>query len=76
MGSQMKSFAYTKAAFLCHYITPSIITKTLCDAVTFIGMHLGMLLCNVSTWSLCATGTMDLLVSSIDTDIIKMLSCW
>jgi hypothetical protein len=54
-------------------VTPSIITITLLDAVTFIGADLGFMPSNVSAQTLHAASAMALLVSNVDIDIIKLL---
>lgn len=58
------------------HVTPSLITKTLRDAVKFLGHDLGFLPQEVSARSLRAAGAMALLVSGIDTDIIQLLGRW
>lgn len=58
------------------HVTPSLITKTLRDAVRFLGPELGFLPSDVSARSLRAAGAMALLVSGIDTDIIQLLGRW
>lgn len=58
------------------HVTPSLITKTLRDAVQFLGPDLGFLSSEVSARSLRAAGAMALLVSGIDTDIIRLLGRW
>jgi hypothetical protein len=58
------------------HVTLSIITKAICDAVTFIGTDLGFMPSYVSARSLRAIDAMALLVSNVYTDIIKLLGCW
>lgn len=57
-------------------VTPALITKTLRDAVRFIGADLGFLPEEVSARSLRAAGAMALLVSKVDTDIIRLIGRW
>ena len=57
-------------------ITPHLITKTLCKAVTWMGADLGFLPSEVSARSLHAAGAMDLLVSKVDPNIIQILGRW
>lgn len=57
-------------------VTPSMITKTLRDAVTYIGADLGFLPSEVSARSLRAAGAMALLVADVDPDIIQLLGRW
>ena len=57
-------------------VTPTLITKTLRDAVKYIGTDLGFLPSEVSARSLRAAGAMALLVSNVDTDIIQLLGRW
>ncbi|KAL7505470.1 hypothetical protein ACHAXN_002960, partial [Cyclotella atomus] len=59
------------------HVTPSLITKTLREAVQFLGPDLGFLPSEVSAHSLRAAAcAMVLLVSGIDTDIIQLLGRW
>ena len=57
-------------------VTPTLITKTLRDAVTYIGADLGFLPCEVSARSLRAAGATALLVANVDPDIIRLLGRW
>jgi hypothetical protein len=52
------------------------LTKTLHEAVQFLGPNLGFLPSEVSACSLRAAGAMALLVSGINTDIIQILGRW
>ena len=57
-------------------VTPALITKSLRDAIRFIGTDLGFLPEEVSARSLRAAGAMALLVSKVDPDIIRLLGRW
>ena len=57
-------------------VTPTVITKTLRDAVRYIGFDLGFLPSDVSARSLRAAGATALLVANVDTDIIRLLGRW
>ena len=57
-------------------VTPTLITKTLRDAVTFLGVDLGFLPCEVSARSLRAAGATALLVANVDPDVIRLLGRW
>jgi len=57
-------------------VTPAAITKSLRDAVTFLGPDLGFLASDVSARSLRAAGATALLVARVDTDIIRLLGRW
>ncbi len=57
-------------------VTPTVITKTLRDAVRYIGFDLGFLPSDVSARSLRAAGATALLVAKVDTDIIRLLGRW
>lgn len=57
-------------------VTPTLITKTLRDAVKYLGMDLGFLPSEVSARSLRAAGAMALLVAKVDPDIIRLLGRW
>ena len=57
-------------------VTPSLITKTLRDAVTYIGADLGFLPSEVSARSLRAAGATALLVARVDPDVIRLLGRW
>ena len=57
-------------------VTPTLITKTLRDAVKFIGIDLGFLPEEVSARSLRAAGAMALLIAKVDPDIIRLLGRW
>ena len=59
-----------------HKVTPTLITKTLRDAVTFIGADLGFLPSEVSARSLRAAGATALLVANVDPDVIRLLGRW
>jgi hypothetical protein len=70
--------AYVQTGTRCstRSVTPSLITSTLRDAVTFLGTDLGFLPSEVSARSLRAGGAMALLVSKVDTDMIQLLGRW
>ena len=57
-------------------VTPSLITKTLRDAVTYIGADLSFLASEVSARSLRAAGATALLVAKVDPDVIRLLGRW
>ena len=57
-------------------VTPAAITKTLRDAVKFLGPDLGFLPADVSARSLRAAGATALLIARVDTDIIRLLGRW
>lgn len=57
-------------------ITPTMITKALRDAVSYLGPELGFLPQDISARSLRAGGAMALLVSKVDPDIIQLLGRW
>ena len=57
-------------------VTPALITKTLRDAITFIGADLGFLPSEVSACSLQAAGATALLVANVDPDVIRLLGRW
>ena len=57
-------------------VTPGVITKTLRDAVTYIGADLGFLPSEVSARSLRAAGATALLVANVDPDVIRLLGRW
>lgn len=57
-------------------VTPTLITKTLRDAVTYIGADLGFLPSEVSARSLRAAGATALLVANVDPDVIRLLGRW
>lgn len=58
-------------------ITPTVITKTLRDAVTFLSpAALGFLPSDVSARCLRAAGANALLCAKVDTDIIRLLGRW
>lgn len=57
-------------------VTPTLITKTLRNAVTFLGPDLGFLASDVSARSLRAAGATALLVGKVDTNIISLLGRW
>ena len=59
-----------------HKVTPTIITKTLRDAVAYIGADLGFLPSEVSARSLRAAGATALLVARVDPDVIRLLGRW
>ena len=69
---------------LCKYFTatsskcivPHDITKSLCAAVTFLGLSLGFLPSDVTAQCLRAAGSNALLCSNIDPDIIRLLGRW
>jgi hypothetical protein len=57
-------------------LRPSDITKTLKQAVTFLGPTLGFLASDVSARSLRAAGANALLCGGVDTDVIRLLGRW
>ena len=57
-------------------VTPTLITKTLRDTVSYIGDDLGFLPLEVSACSLRATGATTLLVANVDPDVIRLLGRW
>ena len=57
-------------------VTPTLITKTLRDAVRYLGTDLGFLPEDVSARSLRAAGATALLVGKVDTNIITLLGRW
>ena len=57
-------------------VTPTLITKTLRDAVCFLGADLGFLASEVSARSLRAAGATALLVANVDPDVIRLLGRW
>ena len=57
-------------------VTPPLITKTLREAVSWVGTDLGFLPSDVSARSLRAAGAMALLVANVDPDIIQILGRW
>ena len=57
-------------------VTPTLITRALRSAVTFLGPSLGFLAGEVSARSLRAAGAMALLVADVDPDIIQILGRW
>ena len=58
------------------HVTPSLITKTLRDAINFIGFDLGFLPHEVSARSLRAGGATALLCAKVDPNIIQLLGRW
>ena len=67
---------YTGTGSRTQSVTPTLITKTLRDAVTWLGADLGFLPSEVSARSLRAAGAMALLVAKVDPDIIQILGRW
>ena len=67
---------YTGVGRRTQSVTPPLITKTLRDAVSWIGTDLGFLPKDVSARSLRAAGAMALLVAKVDPDIIQILGRW
>ena len=67
---------YTGVGRRTQSVTPTLITKTLRDAVSWIGTDLGFLPKDVSARSLRAAGAMALLVAKVDPDIIQILGRW
>ena len=61
---------FSQGAIRTHSITPTTITKTLQEAVKFIGFDLGFLPSDVSARSQRAAGGTALLLAKVDTDII------
>lgn len=57
-------------------LTPSHITTSLKQAVTFLGPTLGFLASDVSARSLRAAGANALLCGGVDTDVIRLLGRW
>lgn len=57
-------------------VTPSQITQHLRMAVQYLGTDLGFLSSEISARSLRAGGAMALLVSDVDTDMIRLLGRW
>ena len=57
-------------------MTPTLITKTLRDAVSFIGADLGFLPSEVSVRSLRVAGATALLIAKVDPDVIRLLGRW
>jgi len=57
-------------------VTPALITKTLRDAVRYLGTDLGFLPEDVSARSLRAAGATALLVGKVDTNVITLLGRW
>lgn len=57
-------------------VTPALITKTLHDAVRYLGTDLGFLPEDVSARSLRAAGATALLVGKVDTNVITLLGRW
>ena len=63
---------YTPLARVIKNITPTMISKFLKTAVGFCGTNVGFEAKDVSALSLCAAGSMALIFSVVDTDIIKL----
>ena len=59
-----------------HKVTPTLITKALCGAVSYIGADLGFLPSEVSARSLRAAGATALLVANVNPDVIGLLGRW
>ena len=59
-----------------HKVTPTLITKTLRDAVRYLGADLGFLPSEVSARLLRAAGATALIVANFDPDVIRLLGCW
>ena len=57
-------------------ITPTIISKTLKNAVGFYVPNLGFKAKDISYRSLCTSGDMTLLCLGLDSDIIKLIEHW
>lgn len=57
-------------------VTPSLITKTLRECVTFLGPELGFLAKDVSARCLRAAGANALLLAKVDSDIIRLIGRW
>ena len=67
---------YTGVESRTQSVTPALITKTLRQAVAYMGADLGFLASEVSARSLRAAGAMALLVSNVDPDIIQIIGRW
>jgi hypothetical protein len=67
---------YTGVGRRTQSVTPALISKTLRDAVAWMGSDLGFLPGDVSARSLRAAGAMALLVGKVDPDIIQILGRW
>ena len=67
---------YTGVGRRTQSVTPALISKTLRDAVAWMGRDLGFLPGDVSARSLRAAGAMALLVGKVDPDIIQILGRW
>ena len=67
---------YTDVGNCTAGVTPHLTTKTLHEAVTWMGAYLGSPPSEVSTRYLCAAGAMDMLVAKVDPDIIQILVRW
>jgi hypothetical protein len=67
---------YTGVGRRTQSVTPALISKTLRDAVAWMGSDLGFLPGVVSARSLRAAGAMALLVGKVDPDIIQILGRW
>ena len=57
-------------------ITPSLITTSLRQAVTFLGPSLGFLPSDVTARCLRAAGANALLIANVDSDVIRLLGRW
>lgn len=57
-------------------VTSSFITNTLRDAVAFLGPQLGFLPSDVSARCLRAAGATALLLSKVDSDVIRLIGRW
>lgn len=57
-------------------VTPTLITKILRDAVSYIGANLGFLATEVLARSLRVAGATALLFANIDPDVIRLLGRW
>ena len=67
---------HTNSTISKRTVTPKLITKTLRDAVTYLGPNLGFLASDVSARSLRAAGATALLVGKVDTNVITLLGRW
>ena len=67
---------YTGVGRRTQSVTPTLISKTLRNAVSWVGEDLGFLPSDVSACSLRAGGAMALLVGKVDPDIIQILGRW
>ena len=74
-GKQKNALAGLEAA-KSMAATKATITKTLRDAVRFLGADLGFLPSEVSARSLRAAGATALLVANVDPDVIRLLGRW